>query len=545
MKDARGTARQSQLINTYGIGSIIATGNETFMIAGLDTWPPAYKEEKLYEPRLAQRLGVRHFCMPPASKGRGVGSVVFPQMTFCTGCRRLDYRSKLVDGDKFVCRDCTSDLSPSRFVVACNRGHVDDFPYSGWVHQGKRPDGKHDMKLLATGGALSLAGLEVHCSCGVKRSLAKIFNRGELGLSCTGRTPWLQTKQREQCDERMVTMQRGASSVWGAKVESAITIPPWSSEAVQWMLDNAGAVGAMQREAIPAVLKGMFPDLTDDDARYAVRAYFEPVGDSSLLAQEYKALLQGTAGMDDKTFVASRRPVPPSAAALGVSALVKAERIREVRALYGFVRGKGDPESTVASSRTQLSRREVDWLPGVEVIGEGVFVDFAGARVDAFLQSALSKERHAEQAVGTDIPASARYVLVHSLAHGLMAEFANYGGYPLASLKERIYAGEKQAGVLIYTSTSDSAGSLGGLAALAEPGQFEVILDGMIRRLTWCTNDPVCIESHQSGVDGRNMAACHACMLAPEVSCERRNSWLDRALLVGTLARPKEGFLTA
>ncbi|MER7693844.1 MULTISPECIES: hypothetical protein [Streptomyces] len=37
-----------------------------------------------------------------------------------------------------------------------------------------------------------------------------------------------------------------------------------------------------------------------------------------------------------------------------------------------------------------------------------------------------------------------------------------------------------------------------------------------------------------SGADGLNLAACHACVLLPETSCELNNILLDRALLVGS-----------
>src|SRR3546814_2352700 len=50
----------------------------------------------------------------------------------------------------------------------------------------------------------------------------------------------------------------------------------------------------------------------------------------------------------------------------------------------------------------------------------------------------------------------------------------------------------------------------------------------------WCPNDPVCIESEPQSIDGLNLAACHACCLAPETSCESQNLLLDRSLVVGS-----------
>ncbi|HEY9289869.1 MAG TPA: DUF1998 domain-containing protein, partial [Microlunatus sp.] len=138
-----------------------------------------------------------------------------------------------------------------------------------------------------------------------------------------------------------------------------------------------------------------------------------------------------------------------------------------------------------------------------------------------------------------------RMVTLHSLAHALLDELSLTAGYPAASLRERVYADDGQAGILIYTATADSAGSLGGLASLSEPDRLSAILASAIRRARWCTTDPVCIETTSSGVDGMNLAACHACLLLPETSCEHFNLLLDRALLVGELTDPTIGLFGA
>ncbi len=98
--------------------------------------------------------------------------------------------------------------------------------------------------------------------------------------------------------------------------------------------------------------------------------------------------------------------------------------------------------------------------------------------------------------------------------------------------------------MLLYTATSDSAGSLGGVVAEAQPDRLEASFRGLAARAAWCSADPLCIESGPSGVDGLNLAACHSCCLLPEVCCEEMNLLLDRALLVGTPSHPEAGFLT-
>src|SRR5438874_11810089 len=101
------------------------------------------------------------------------------------------------------------------------------------------------------------------------------------------------------------------------------------------------------------------------------------------------------------------------------------------------------------------------------------------------------------------------------------------------------------AGLLIYTATSDSAGSLGGVVAQADPGRLATTLTQAMMRVSWCSSDPLCIEAQSTGVDSLNLAACHACVLLPEVSCEEMNLLLDRGLLIGTAANPDLGLFSA
>ena len=133
-------------------------------------------------------------------------------------------------------------------------------------------------------------------------------------------------------------------------------------------------------------------------------------------------------------------------------------------------------------------------------------------------------------------------MLVHSLAHALITQWALDCGYPAASLRERLYVSDEMAGFLIYTATSDSAGSLGGIVGLAENGDLDDLISEALREASWCSSDPLCIESEGGGVDALNLAACHACLLLPEVSCEEMNVLLDRALLVGTADNPSMAF---
>ena len=144
------------------------------------------------------------------------------------------------------------------------------------------------------------------------------------------------------------------------------------------------------------------------------------------------------------------------------------------------------------------------------------------------------------------------YVLLHSISHALMAEIALDCGYPASSLKERVYALSESSrtagdfdrcGILIYTASAGAQGTLGGLVATAP--RFAHILQSALERLRICSNDPVCADHEpddRSGDRATHGAACHGCLLIAETSCEMRNLFLDRSLLVRTMAEESAHF---
>ncbi|MGH3619852.1 MAG: DrmB family protein [Pseudonocardiaceae bacterium] len=138
-----------------------------------------------------------------------------------------------------------------------------------------------------------------------------------------------------------------------------------------------------------------------------------------------------------------------------------------------------------------------------------------------------------------------RYVLLHTFAHALIREPALDSGYSAAGIGERIYArtgDEPMSGVLLYTAAPDSEGTLGGLVSLGHTDRLGRLIDRALEASRLCSSDPLCAE-HDPRVHGRLYGtACHACLFAAETSCERGNQYLDRALLVDTLATTGWGF---
>jgi hypothetical protein len=119
-------------------------------------------------------------------------------------------------------------------------------------------------------------------------------------------------------------------------------------------------------------------------------------------------------------------------------------------------------------------------------------------------------------------------------------------GYSSTSLRERIFSSDDphqpMAGLLIYTATPDSDGSLGGLADQGKTHRFDHALTTALQRSGYCSSDPLCGHAAPGSMGHLNGAACHACLLVSETSCERSNRYLDRAHVVPTVARLKTHF---
>ena len=91
------------------------------------------------------------------------------------------------------------------------------------------------------------------------------------------------------------------------------------------------------------------------------------------------------------------------------------------------------------------------------------------------------------------------------------------------------------AGILIYTASSDSAGSLGGLVRMIKPNYFESLVENAIANAQVCSNDPICNESIGQGHSALCLASCHACAMVPDLACSTvpSNVFLDRNALIG------------
>lgn len=555
--------RRTSLVTTFGIGSLLPAQDDSVMICGLDDWP---RGDVITEPRLARSLGVAEFRSPATwRKAKGdVPAVRFPEWAFCTECRRLGPFWDITDPGTKRCGACNGMVSPSRFVSCCTNGHIEDFPYRAWVHEDASvPHDGHSLKMVARGHTSALSDLVVECSCGRGRSMAGAFDLAALrGVKrCSGSRPWLSSNEAS-CDKELRTLQRGSSNVWFAVQRSAISIPSVPNIADTFI---AVRMNDANPDASAEDLARSFrpPEgCTTDDLVRAIHRWRNPAAsetapsDRELRAEEYTALVRGKGAVESSDqFLCEEIDLVDSGVPEIIAQVSRVSRLREVRALTGFTRvlpSTDDNKDDVAVAPLSDSKHPV-WLPAIEVLGEGVFIRLDERLLETWVETEFAQSRtkllmRSQAAVGghsltSGLDVSPRVLALHSLAHVLVDEMSLTSGYPAASLRERVYDAEGQSGILVYTATADSAGSLGGLAALSDKDRFHTTLANGIRRARWCTADPVCVESTGSGVNGMNLAACHACLLLPETSCERFNLTLDRACLVGMPDKPTLGLL--
>ncbi len=229
-----------------------------------------------------------------------------------------------------------------------------------------------------------------------------------------------------------------------------------------------------------------------------------------------------------------------------ITRLSLVHRLREVIAFRGFTRLESPMVANHYSVKcAPISKHRLNWLPAIENRGEGIYFELNTTLLDEWekkssVQTRINKLKRnylrstASNAMdGEVLEPSARLVMLHTLSHLLIRQLSLECGYSSASLKERLYLSSDYCGVLISTASAASDGTLGGLVRQGKPENFVNILSDALYEADWCSSDPLCIDSEGQGNEALNLAACHACSLISETSCELRNMFLDRGLVIG------------
>lgn len=592
---SRPSIRRSQLITTFGPGAIVNFDNGSYIGMAIDTWPIDNFADRVYDDRLQKRLGKKFFLQPPSNEFNEAGLPYrrFPRWLFCPHykCRLLQpyedweaRRPRKFNTSPLICPDHGAPLVPMNFLVACHKGHVDDFPWKEWVHkQDSTCAQKSPMKYKKGGSGAGLGGMIIECTgCGASRSMRGSFSRDAFKTHrCSGTMPWT-SKRPAGCGERIVTVQRGGSNVYFPKVVSSIAIPSSYNDLVEEIKRTNGWMAlsslAMTNSELPDELKDkIIQEIANDVGRKSseIKRFvnhlneefgeIEETSEEDYLFDEYEAFHGRYDSSDrrNRDFKVEDVTDEFNYSKYGIEAVKMVKAIREVRALVGFSRLKPleqDEESPeVDSEKSELvsvSEKQLNWLPAVEVRGEGIFVTFDKEKLNKWSSQKVVQDRLAllnrnqEDACRRRnvhfSPITAKKVFLHTLAHMLIRQLSFECGYASASLRERIYCDEgddnRMQGILIYTAAGDADGTLGGLVRQAKGDRFPKTFQSTLSNSTWCSNDPLCIESKGQGYESLNLAACYACCLLPETSCEMFNKFLDRALVSGSLDKTEAAF---
>lgn len=424
-----------------------------------------------------------------------------------------------------------------------------------------------------------------------------------VGIECPGERPWLGEDANEPCSHPLVGALINQTNLYFPRTISAILLPDLQADDVvtQTRSDleqDAGICGIartlwnmnMRPDAVvlaQASLAKRKIVREPGQVEKALASLFEPGGsvvtnaaqpanpESELLSFRRAEFNIIRNEVNDPQLIPSLRVVPstvPEDLVRWLSRVNLVERLRETRVFYGFDRLEQNSQPLAGmpdSAMTQLFRNpptqsQDRWLPAVEVFGEGIYLElndncitqwqsdnaaWLKTRLDDAFIMRLGGIFHTLPPAGqADRAWASRYLLVHSLAHILINQLVFECGYSTASLRERLYVSNDpqapMASILIYTAAGDSEGTLGGLVRLGRPERLGPIVRRALSRASWCSADPVCSEN-LGGQGSRlaNLAACHACVLLPETSCETINQGLDRAMIVGTPDDREKGLM--
>lgn len=580
-----GQVRRSQLITTFGPGAMLDLPNHSVMLAGLDEWSAGgneINEERLTEKlKLLLDLPTLRLVEPPPDRDdptappTGITAWQFPEW-FITqdasdniGLRRsrhLIHRRALTKG-KFIDADKRKHpVVPVRFVRACRLGHIGDIDWRTFVHNGPL-DCSRQLWMDEFGTSGDLSEIWIRCECGVQRELAEAAGMQTHALGyCDGSRPWLGPFTREHCNEPNRLLIRTASNAYFPQLMSVISLPDRDDavkEAVDaaWdFLEEVESAEDVAHERKKAKVKAILEGLTNDEVYAEVRfrrggMQLEP---KSVKRAELETLVasQDEIGTDKPDGVFLARALPRAEWERpwmkDIERVVLVHRLREVTALLGFTRfepASADTEGELdIGVRRAAIAREISWVPAIENRGEGVFIQFSSAAIEAWMArpEVLDRARqleagyrrwHGEHSQSRRAFPGVQYIMLHSFSHLLITAVSLECGYPASSIRERIYSLPSLGyGVLLYTGTADAEGTLGGLVEVGRSVHEHI--RNALKLGELCSNDPVCAQHQPENPHEHRFlqgAACHGCLLIAETSCEQHNDFLDRALVVPTV----------
>lgn len=574
--------RLSHLLQHCSVGAIIRDGDELMVVPDVLQWGEP-GEQLRYVDQVRDALGIeKDLRKPPFARqlpddGRWTACIPvrrFPLWARCSKCDLLHWAPWRKSDELRCTRDiCDGALEQVPWVLIHERGYLADVPWHAVAHAGRRNPRQQGCEWRNDEVYLRIEQRDgrrmVQCSrCGASNELPKRW----IYPKTAWQQPWLPGPLPSELQEPALLLEVNNVLVHSTVTPTALVIPPESrirrGSVVDRLFGNTERQDRIQRarndhlrmvEIRRAATEYRCSVESVDEALKEIARGYPSFGRSreknELKSGEYRALCQPIPDLkEEEDFVTAhyatewaqlRGSLPPGSLEAQVAAmidrLVSVRKLKEIMVLKGFRRASYNTEYLTPPDINGRS----DWLPAIELYGEGVFFTLDEKWLRHWEQEAAVCERarefqqrhHQQRALnGAGSEVSPRFLLCHTLAHLLIRRLEAEAGYPAASLKERIYSASEKApmaGVLIYVAVADEQGSLGGLMEQATPAKFLRLLVAACESAQWCSLDPVCLHQAGHGPYQLNRAACHACTLVPETSCSHGNVLLDRTFLRG------------
>ncbi|WCN39177.1 DUF1998 domain-containing protein [Aneurinibacillus uraniidurans] len=415
--------------------------------------------------------------------------------------------------------------------------------------------------------------------------LSRMLNKKTNELyKCPGKMPWYGTENdKESCSSFPIAALKNSVNVYFSNTISAIHLPGEHNIEVENLIDMFERYGITSswlsdfekiEDKIKIAKKLCPPEINeynDSDIELAILYIEGAVGEDQetpeqintrraeieLRKKEFETLIKE---VDTKNLKVRKDWTNTQESNYDISInfniINRVTKLKETIALTGFSRlstRENEGGNQIGNGKKLLFKDPIlpnnNWLPAYKVYGEGIFFTLNLEKLITWEQrtdvsryfNKLITRIEKRGANVEDALLKPRNILLHTLSHIIIDELALTCGYNSASLRERLYFNEDQCGTLIYTSSGDVDGTFGGLVRMGKKERFFPIVGKAIDKARWCSSDPVCSEIGKisgQGVNNFNGAACHSCSYLPETSCELRNLFLDRTLLID----PQMGF---
>jgi len=531
---------------------------------------------------------IRIFLLPSneslrKSQNSGIyKTYIFPTWKICYG-RAANHPVILYNMERCpLCNDL-NNASTVRFVLACTNGHLDEVNWQYAVHRNSSNKKCNPNYYYWNAGGTSLSNIKIKCpQCKNEITMEEIY---QINFKCTGRFPEKEIPIdrrgqspyyprprrpfRNKCDRSMKVIQRQSSSLRIPETITLLTIPEFDNSITRILqiekiaaalrtIMNLPTINDMERnEIVEWLIRSLRGVVSNDTLTIIInyindncigklfeiynKLYDENKTFIDFIYQEFESLIEEPINIDYDNFKMLSPTEIPKINNIPELLVYPIEKIRTVTTQIGYRR----VPTTKNNEQPELIKiggflDEEYWYPGFEGFGEGIFIKLKNEEYPNIEDFPAFKEwnknsqniNNINNYLWGNLPINPYFIWYHTLSHSIIETLSLYSGYSSASLRERVYISRngKNGGILIYTTSPGEDASMGGLLNTIEI--FDKIITVAYLRIQQCSNDPLCHQIRKSS-SMPNGSACYSCLLISETSCEHRNMWLDRHIILG------------